>query len=718
MIGKKVGKITIQRQLGKGGMGDVYVGFDETLERGVAVKVISGDNRKDEEAKARFTREAKILSKLEHPNICRIYDYIQGEQEDFIIMELIQGRVLDESLTKEATFAAKIDLSCQVAGVLNAAHAKNIAHRDLKPDNVMIAEHGIVKVLDFGIGHFGGEQIDRQRAPMTRDQDLSGEDTLELAREKVLRDGYHTQNGQLLGTPMFMSPEQARGRSAGPASDLYSLGLLMQWLFTGQDPYPRPITAMGLVTRAMRGESLPVEGIDPDVTRLINELKSLSPNQRPNAATVVEKLQWIAEKPKRRLKKCVTFAFLVVLFLGACLSTIGFVKAKKSERRAKSAAQAAVAARDRAEGVVSFLEDMLASARPEEAGIDIKVVDVLERAAQEETEYPEDPLIKARIHYTLSNTFVGLGAYDKAEGQCRKALEIRTANLGLEHTDTLASMSNLSNILSLQGRYAEVAELLPEVLKLSKKVLGEEHAKTLSTMNNLGVFYMNRSDYENAVDIYEKLVAVKTRVLGEEHTSTLGSISNLAICLMQLGHLSEAERRFRAAISSAKTALGEDHPGTILLMSNLAWTLDSEEKYDEAEEIHRQVLEKRQKVLGPKHPYTLWTMNMLGSVLHKKGAFQEAEQLHRETVRLRREVLGDLHPETVASLTQLAMVLFDLKRQDDGLELVDQILALKQRAKINDETLEILIQLHDRLSEADETDRASAVRKWCEEFTP
>ena len=132
-------------------MGEVYVGVDQKLERRVALKVIRGKYRLDSWAKDRFLREARILSQLEHPGICRIYDYIEGDGRDFLILELIRGRSLNEAMADGMGQAEKLAVAEQIAQVLVAAHGKGIIHRDLKPHNVMLTTTGEVKVLDFGV---------------------------------------------------------------------------------------------------------------------------------------------------------------------------------------------------------------------------------------------------------------------------------------------------------------------------------------------------------------------------------------------------------------------------------------------------------------------------------------------------------------------------------------------------------------------------------------
>jgi serine/threonine protein kinase len=141
LTGNKISHFTIVAVLGRGGMGDVYAGYDENLKRKVAVKAIQDTRRLSPMAKARFLREAQILSQLDHPGICRIYDYLEFEGRDYLVLELIEGRTL-AAAADELDFGAKLDIARQIAQVLDSAHGEGIVHRDLKPDNVMLTPEG------------------------------------------------------------------------------------------------------------------------------------------------------------------------------------------------------------------------------------------------------------------------------------------------------------------------------------------------------------------------------------------------------------------------------------------------------------------------------------------------------------------------------------------------------------------------------------------------
>src|SRR6266540_3140610 len=272
--GLRYGHIRVEGILGQGGMGDVYEGFDERLTRRVALKVLHPDARPDGEARTRLIREARTLSQLDHPNICRIHDFIEEGQSDVLVLELIDGRTLEQAVEGGLSAAEKLRIARDVASVLVAAHRAGIIHRDLKPENVMLTKSGQVKVLDFGLARWleqksksgrvrglsSGAQATRLRVAAPDDQALGGDpDTTAIMGHAVSHTTPSvsaTAYGVTVGTPMFMSPEQARGEDLTTASDMYSFGLMLQAMFTGRDPYPSSLTAQEVMLFAARGDSL------------------------------------------------------------------------------------------------------------------------------------------------------------------------------------------------------------------------------------------------------------------------------------------------------------------------------------------------------------------------------------------------------------------------------------------------------------------------------
>ena len=319
LLGTRIGRIRIVAPLGKGGMGSVYVGFDERLQRRVALKAIQ-EGRLDAEARARFLREARVLSQLRHPNICLIHDYLEGDGRDFLVLELVEGRNLKEVILSQSTTPAlKMRIARQIASALAASHRAGIIHRDLKPANIMVTDTDEVKILDFGLARGttnGLNPLDLMVSAPATDVPTSepADDSSASMTETTIgvtaaggsdadSDYLVTRLGVVVGTLSYMSPEQARGEVVTAASDIYSYGLVMQELFTGRTAYEPGLRPFDQLARATGGQTLPVAGLEPDLTQLINRLKDPVPSVRPSAVDVLRLLDWIADRPRRRFRR-------------------------------------------------------------------------------------------------------------------------------------------------------------------------------------------------------------------------------------------------------------------------------------------------------------------------------------------------------------------------------------------------------------------------------
>jgi serine/threonine protein kinase len=206
----------IVSKLGAGGMGEVWLAEDTRLGRKVALKLLPAEFTADSERVRRFTQEAKAASALNHPNIIAVHDIGDSETGRFIVMEFVAGRTLRSVIAKDNSLETFFTLGAQMARALSAAHAAGITHRDIKPDNIMVRDDGYVKMLDFGLARL---------LPTT----ASDPEAMTLAQQ--------TTPGTVMGTLAYMSPEQASGQTAGSASDVFSLGIVLYELATGRHPF-------------------------------------------------------------------------------------------------------------------------------------------------------------------------------------------------------------------------------------------------------------------------------------------------------------------------------------------------------------------------------------------------------------------------------------------------------------------------------------------------
>jgi len=309
LLGRVIGHVRVTGFLGSGGMGEVFFGVDERLDRKVAIKTVKANFRISERAVERFRTEARILSHLDHPSICRLYDLVISDGRPFLLLEYLEGETLGEpasSLEKERI----VDIFIQIAEALTVAHREGVIHRDLKPDNIMVMADGTVKILDFGIGRL---TRDRAADPSAKAGDSS---------EDPASSSLTAQEG-IIGTLRYMSPEQARGKPVTEASDLYSFGVMLQEVLSGESVY----SASGfgeLLTKVQSGETTPLEGIGGRLGELISSLLALNPEDRPTAAETAVVLKSIKDGPRKRRRRVMaalgSMAVLTILILTALIS--------------------------------------------------------------------------------------------------------------------------------------------------------------------------------------------------------------------------------------------------------------------------------------------------------------------------------------------------------------------------------------------------------------
>ena len=715
-IGDTIRNIRLVERIGEGGMGEVFVGVQDKLGRQVAIKALRIERQMDASAKARFLREAHILSALEHPNICRLYDLIEEDGCDYIVLELVRGKTLRKILNPDPTSSRQLDITKdlhrdqsldnhvvdhestsdqvsivdqfpaselddgqrmriaeQVAAALVAAHGMSVVHRDLKPENIMVTDDGVVKVLDFGLAR---KEADSE--PLIADHDPGGSTGKAPAGTGV------TQLGDILGTPNYLSPEQARGEVVTAASDMYCFGLLLAEMWTGRTPYGAGSGATELIHKAMWGEIDPVLGINPLVAALIGDLTALSPGNRPTASEAAERLRWIVGQPRRKAQRRAVIAVILALTIAAAGSGLGLISARRAQGRAEDA-------RAETEAVNQFLVDMLGSASPVNEGIDVKVIDILDTAADRvDRDFTGQRGTAAEIHFTLGETYRALGQWEKARTSLTAARDLFREIHGEDNRQTLKCNNALGIVLLNEKRLHESEALLRSTRDDCIRVLGSEDAETISVGSNLGICLRKLGRYDEAEPLLEESFEWKRRELGEEHHRTLSAALNLANLKRLRGHLDEAENMYRSLVESFASSMGKDHPNTLSLMSNFASFLVAERgRYEEGLALLDETLDMRRQVLGEEHPMTLATIDKKAQILRRLGRLEEAEQLIRELLETQKRVFGEDHPETVDSVNSLALVLSKQGRLSESEEMFRYVLD-QRRQRLGADTPETL----------------------------
>ena len=278
--------------LGRGGMGEVLLAKDKRLKRKVALKLLPSYYASNEERLRRFEQEALTASALNHPNIITIHEIGTSDDLHFIATEFVEGQTLRQRI-REGTLTpgTAIDIALQVANALQAAHNAGIVHRDIKPDNIMIRTDGFVKILDFGIAKL------TETSPDNRDIT-----TLPAG-------GFETKTGQIIGTPAYLSPEQARGLKIDGRSDLFSLGVVFYEMLFGRQPFAGPTAADVMVAILERNPTIPSE-TNPALKRILNKLLSKSCEARyQSAEAFAQDLRQLQQTPSHDTAASATTQF-------------------------------------------------------------------------------------------------------------------------------------------------------------------------------------------------------------------------------------------------------------------------------------------------------------------------------------------------------------------------------------------------------------------------
>jgi serine/threonine protein kinase/Tfp pilus assembly protein PilF len=697
--GDIVGRFRLVRAIGEGGFGVVFEAEqEEPVRRTVALKVVKlGMDTK--QVVARFEAERQALALMDHPNIAKVLDGgTTPAGRPYFVMELVRGQPITQYCDAERLpLKDRLELFVQVCAAVQHAHQKGIIHRDIKPSNILVqagdpGRPGVPKVIDFGI------------AKATLGQRLS-DATLETALQ------------QFVGTPAYMSPEQAgmRGQDVDSRTDIYSLGMLLYELLAAQpafDPEELKRAAIDEVLRIIREKeplrpSTKLTNSGPARLSAIALSRQADPGRLPGfvqgdldwivmkalekdrdrryesadglAADVLRHLHLepvLARPPSRlyRLGKLIrrnrlacasAAAVFLAILLGAAASTWQAVRALRAERGQST--------------VAGFLKETLTGVRPSVAlGRDTQLLrEVLEKAtARVGKDLTRQPEVEAELRETIGEVYLALGNYDRAEAMCRQALAIRR-KLGGPPGKLAGALNDLGNALYKQGKLPEAEAMHREALAIRRKVLGGQHPDVASSLSGLANVLWAQGNLADAEAMHREALAIRTNRLGQAHADTAASLDNLGGVLSAEEKFPEAEAIQRKAVALNVKLLGQEHPDVAYSLNNLADTLCAEGKLEQAEATNRVVLAMRRKLLGQEHPDVAFSLLNLASVLHVEGKLKEAETLLRDCLAMRRKLLGNKHIDVAGALNNLAGVLIDGQKPAEAEPLLREALNIQ-----------------------------------------
>ncbi|HIG74523.1 MAG TPA: serine/threonine protein kinase [Bacteroidetes bacterium] len=682
IIGREVGPWRIVGRLGAGGMGAVYraVRADGLYEREVALKLLAPGAMLagGEWLARRLTAERRILARLEHPGIARLYDGgVSEEGVPYLVMEYVDGAPITAYADAHGlSVRARVALAARVCDAVAYAHQRLIVHRDLKPSNVLVGgppETPDVKLLDFGIAKLldQDEGLTRTRAALT---------------------------------PAYAAPEQVTGGEVTTATDVYALGVLLYRLLAGRRPYDLAGATAAHTERVITAEVPPPPSVAAREARTEPPLPTpaaasgaspaLSPAARARALrgdldTVV--LRALEKEPARRYPTAqalgddlrrhltglpvearpATAAYRVGRFvrrhrvlagaglavLAAVVSGAGLALWQAREARAEAA---------RATAMQTFLVDMLAAANPEVGeGRDVRVADLLDQAAADlDSAFASQPEIRLTAHEHLGTTYYELGLLDEAVAQYRAALALAERTDGPRSLETARLQSYLATAYRELAAYDTADSLYSLALQTHRQRAGEQDLQTAAVLAEIGTLRYYTGDAEGSAEAHERVLAIEEALLPPGDPELVLTIGNLAVARTAQGREAEALALFERQVGLLRAM---DQPVTLAnALANLGSSYFSGGREEDAARVQREAVRLFREVLGDEHPSTAFGLSNYGSTLTALGRAADAEPLLREAVAIYRSASGERHPNVGFPLLNLAKALRDQGRLDEA----------------------------------------------------
>lgn len=674
--GESIGNYRLLSVIGRGGMGVVYEGVQEQpLRRRVAIKLLR-DELANPADHARFEAERQALALLSHSHIARVFEGGTSNGHPYFVMEHVDGAPLTAWCdAKKLTLRARVELLIQACEAVQHAHQRGIIHRDLKPSNILVTiENGrpIPKVIDFGIAKGFG---------------------IRLSSESI-----ETRAGTLLGTPEYMSPEQALQGEVDTRTDVYAMGTILYELVCGLLPFdfvnrtllgaiecitrddPPPLARRFLAAGVARQQSLAelrsisvdelLRTLRGDLAWIISKAIDRDRERRYGSAgeLAMDLRRWLEDQPVLagppsgvyKLKKAIrrhraaaaAIAGIAAALIVGLAGTTWMAAVAAAERDAARAAggearrEAAVA-----KATAAFVETMLAAPDPGTGAAgaasarEVRVVDVLGRAEKELTTLDREPEVAAALRHTLARSYYGLGLYRPAQS------------------------------------------LLEQVISDRRRLFGNDHPATLAAQHDLALAYKRLGD-ERALPLARRTYEARQRTLGRDHEDTIVSLDEYADQIRR-SDLPAAERLTRDALQRSRRTLGEDARMTMAVACNLSQIFRMRGSLDEAEKLNRDIYTRRQKLLGPDHPDTLNVASHLATVLYERGATDESLQLFTSALSGYQRAYGPDHNDTLRVRSNLAVLFWMGKRFAESEKEFREIVATYGRT-IGTESLDAL----------------------------
>jgi tetratricopeptide (TPR) repeat protein len=682
------GDYQVVEELARGCMGVVYRARQTSLHRTVALKMVAAGQLASPSAIRRFKTEAEAAANLDHPNIVPIYEIGEYAGQHYFTMKLIEGASLAQRLGEftldrpDATSAQKAAslrkqalklsvLLARVAEAVHYAHQRGILHRDLKPGNILIDREDQPHVTDFGLA------------------------------KRVEADSHLTLSGEIMGTPAYMSPEQAAGnlRQVTTAADVFSLGVILYQLLTGRVPFagktpvevfhaviheepPAPRLVNPAVLRDL--ETICLKCLEKDPTKRFATAKEVAdelhrfvagePIQARPVSRTERVWRWSRRNPALAGFAAATILLLLTVLIGAPIAVW-----RESTLRRRAEAEAV-----KSQQVAKFLKSMLEGVGPSVSlGRDATLLqEILDKTAERVgTELNGQPDVEAELRTTLGQVYEALGQYGQAEKMHRLALASREENFGSEHPQVARSLNGLAMALRSQGGKLEQAlPLMKRALAMQKRLLPQAHLDTAQSLNDLALLLQDKGDPKQlpeAERLQQESIAMLRELQKEDDKQVAMAMNNLAANFAYQGRWSEAVVRQQEALDLQRKLLEPNHPDIAQSLNNLSIFQVNAGDLAGAAASARDALDMRKKLLDSEHPYLATSYNNLASVLWKDMKLDEAETNQRAALAIQIQATSPTHPESLKFLSNLGTILSDAGNYAAAEAMHLQVLAVR-----------------------------------------
>jgi len=694
---ESIANFKVLQRIGEGGMGEVYEAEQTVpVRRRVALKVIKwGMDTK--EVLARFESERQALALMNHPNIAKVYDAGMTESgRPYFSMEFIKGVPLTEYCdTHRLSTEHRLRIFMQICMGVQHAHQRGVIHRDIKPSNMLVTiqdDEPVPKIIDFGIAKATSQRLTERTV--------------------------FTELGQWIGTPEYMSPEQAEmtGLDIDTRTDVYSLGVVLYELLVGAQPFdsttlrsagfdemrrrireeepPRPSTRLthgdcdsdmaarrrrtsaANLARELKGDLdwIVMKALEKDRTRRYATPMELAADVRrhidnePVEASPPSTVYRLGKFVRRnRVAVATASVVLAVLILGTIGTAVGMVKAK---REAEASQQ-----------VVQLMSGILGGLNPTGAyGHTESIDEILDRGlAQIDETLEGQPLVAAHLKDLIGRVYMGLGEFFKARSVLEDAYAIRLAELGDANPSVGDSLDILGVARMLTGDYKDALAVLEEAVVVYKGSVGLDHGAVGYTFTNICYVQWRLGNYDKAMDYCDQAVVNLERNYGVDGLAIATPLFNQAIVLRELGEHRQALAVAQRALSIRETHLGPDHTAVGWALHDLGLCHEFVGEYDTARALQERAMAIQIEALGPESNAVSMSLTRLAVAKKADGELEEARAMFQRALEIRENAMGVDHPDLVWLLLPYAHLLRDLGDEPAARRMIERNIAIAEK---------------------------------------